>query len=70
MVKDGWHDIDKVLSVYTENGVIKRATKHRGVVYAVIYKWDKTLNSWVNVCGSVKYDTFRKGFTKGRYTAF
>lgn len=69
-MKDGWHDIGRGLSVYTENGIVQRATKYRHAVSAAPYKWDRSLIAFVNVSGRVKYNTFRKGFAEGRYTIF
>lgn len=58
--KDGWHDMDSGQAVYTENGIITRATKEDGRLPAAVYRWDVRSNAWINVNGEVSYDTLRR----------
>lgn len=68
VISDGWHNIGKE-SVYTENGIILRATKtskNGDSVPAAIYKAvrDKTGFYLVNVT-PCKYSTFRNALRRG-----
>jgi len=64
MIRDGWHNICATAYVFTESGMVLRAT--RCWRPASVYKWDAKLECWTNVC-PVKYETFRKGYREGRY---
>ena len=71
-ISNGWHEIG-TCSVYTENGIITRATKqdrNGSEVPAAIYRKSQAeYNGWDNVM-PCKYDTFRAGWRKGTYDIF
>lgn len=63
MIKNGWHDMTDGIKVYTEDGMILRAIKDSRS--ASVYKHSRS-DGWDNAC-PMRYDTFRKGWTAGRY---
>lgn len=62
-ISDGWHDINSY-SVYTENGVILRATTAHGTLSAAVYR--STQDGFFKAM-PCKYETFRSGFRRGTY---
>lgn len=64
-IKDGWHEISEFTSVYTENGMILRATKNSGQMSASVYK-PSVYGGLENAC-PCRYETFRKAYREGRY---
>lgn len=63
-ISDGWHELIPGISIQTENGIITHVVKDGKPAW--IYRWDARLNCHNNV-GSIKWDTFRKGWREDRY---
>lgn len=64
--KDGWVELKEGLSVYVENNMVTRAAKGDHTFSALVYEWDRDINSYMNVC-PIKYDKFRRGWRKEKY---
>ena len=68
IVKDGWHKVYTVW-VYTEDGIMKRATNHDHTLPVHLYRYNSKWSMWVRLDG-LTLDQIRSGCYRGTMMFF